>query len=418
MTQVSGRANSPGVSDLDFLNAARDNRDRTAKSRMRAATGVSVAVTVCWAVYVTASGQWDRVADRWAAALTMIFGSFVAGSTPQGGGAVAFPVFTKLLKIPTEVARTFSLSIQTIGMGAATASILITRRRVEWRAIAIGVPPAIVAFIAAVYLLGDGDTTFWPATVPGPYVKVTFTLVLAAMAWVVLLGQRIPVRLVGEALPDLNRRLMVALVLSGILGGTAAALVGSGADVFAYLFVVVLFGIDPKVGVPTSVVAMTCISVVGFILLGLVDGQLATTLNAAGDTVIEVGGQRTNLRADRHDLFGLWLASVPVVAWGAPLGSLVASRLSARQLVTFVISLALLEVLSTAIFLEELRTSLPLATFAIVGLIVSLGGLTVLARNRQRLFGLPGVAGGTTLVRNRLDITDTYTEALDSTDKS
>ncbi|MFL6307311.1 MAG: hypothetical protein ACJ72H_27575 [Candidatus Sulfotelmatobacter sp.] len=33
-------------------------------------------------------------------AVTMIFGSLVGGGTSEGGGAIAFPVFTKLLHIP------------------------------------------------------------------------------------------------------------------------------------------------------------------------------------------------------------------------------------------------------------------------------------------------------------------------------
>ena len=118
-----------------------------------------MAVTLSWAFYVTASGQWERVADNWASGVTMIFGSFVAGSTPQGGGAVAFPVFTKLLEIPSEVARTFSLSIQSIGMGAATLGILINRRSIDLRAVAIAAPASIAGFLLGYLLLVDQPAT-------------------------------------------------------------------------------------------------------------------------------------------------------------------------------------------------------------------------------------------------------------------
>ncbi len=50
----------------------------------------------------------------------MVFGSFVAGSTAAGGGAVSFPVFTKLLHIPADEARTFGLLIQSVGMTMAS----------------------------------------------------------------------------------------------------------------------------------------------------------------------------------------------------------------------------------------------------------------------------------------------------------
>lgn len=40
--------------------------------------------------------------------ITMIFGSFLGGFTCEGGGAVSFPVFTKLLNIEPSIARDFS----------------------------------------------------------------------------------------------------------------------------------------------------------------------------------------------------------------------------------------------------------------------------------------------------------------------
>ena len=92
-------------------------------ARVRLAWVLPAVATITWVVYVAAEGHLGRVLDQWAAAVTMVFGSFVAGSTPAGGGAVAFPVFTKVLEIPPAVARTFSLSIQATGMVMASATI-------------------------------------------------------------------------------------------------------------------------------------------------------------------------------------------------------------------------------------------------------------------------------------------------------
>jgi hypothetical protein len=47
--------------------------------------------------------------------ITMIFGSMVAGATSEGGGAVAFPVMTLVLKIQPTIARDFSLMTQSCG---------------------------------------------------------------------------------------------------------------------------------------------------------------------------------------------------------------------------------------------------------------------------------------------------------------
>lgn len=395
--------------DVSFLDSSSDARRRRHRDRARRGLLISGAITLSWILAVTATGAWGRVFDNWAAAVTMVFGSFVAGSTPQGGGAVAFPVFTKILDVPAEVARSFSLCIQTVGMGAASLSILVNRRRVEWQAVVIGAPVAIAAFLATLLLAGNRDALFWPSRIPGAYVKVTFTLVLISMAWVVFLGWRTPVRRIDRALPELNGRLRVALVVAGILGGTASALVGSGADVFIYLFVVVLFGVDPRIGIPTSVIVMAIVSTVGFVVLGLVDGQLDITLDAAG-AVTAVGGTSVGapLEAGRYDLYGLWLAATPIVAWGAPLGAWVASRLRPRHLVMFVMALSVAETISTIVFLDDLHDDAGLIVYGALGLAVSLVSLSWLAANRRRVFDLPAIDPGATLSRVDVEVTPDY----------
>ena len=127
------KANAFSIDADHMLDDAWAARIAIRKRRGRSAVAVSASLTLLWAVLVTLFGQWDRIADLWPATLTMVFGSVVAGSTPQGGGVVAFPVFTKVFGMPPEVARTFSLCIQSVGMIAATCWIIINRRPVEWR---------------------------------------------------------------------------------------------------------------------------------------------------------------------------------------------------------------------------------------------------------------------------------------------
>ncbi len=82
------------------------------------------AVVITWACYMTLTQKWSLIADFWPASVTMAFGSFIAGSTPAGGGAVAFPVFTKILGVSTATARTHALMIQAVGMSMASLFIL------------------------------------------------------------------------------------------------------------------------------------------------------------------------------------------------------------------------------------------------------------------------------------------------------
>ncbi|NOR69106.1 MAG: sulfite exporter TauE/SafE family protein, partial [Methylomarinum sp.] len=72
---------------------------------------------------------------NWPITLTMVFGSFIAGATSEGGGAIAFPIFTKVLHISPLDSKVFSLAIQSIGMMAATLTIIVIRIKVEWRVI-------------------------------------------------------------------------------------------------------------------------------------------------------------------------------------------------------------------------------------------------------------------------------------------
>lgn len=417
-----------GTGHLGFIDTGLAARERAHRRGWRMALLVSVSVTLVWLVYVIAAGAWGRVGRNWESAATMVFGSFVAGSTPQGSGAVAFPVFTKGLDVSSEVARTFSLCIQTVGMGTAALAIFLTRRQISWRSLFRALPWALIGFAVALLLLSDPSRPFTPSHVPSSYVKVGFTLIVASMALITYLGSRVPVRLVQREAPPMNRRLWGVIIVTSLLGGLATGLTGSGADVFLTLGVVVLMAVDTKVGIPTSVVFMAILSVVGFVALGVVGGQLDVTVS--GETVVALGGEPVvdgaepglapqfgdegdPLPARQTDLFGLWLAAVPVAAWAGPLGSAVAARMSTRKLIVFVCSLAGLETLSTIVFLEELRTDPSLISFAVVGLLVLGAGLWWLTSHRLEVLGLPRLEHSRAVSRADIALSPHYRRALE-----
>ena len=89
-------------------------------------------VLVSWLIYVQGIDLMSLYGRRWPAALTMIFGSFIAGSSPEGSAAIAYPVFTLLLDIAPPIARNFAFAIQSIGMTSASLLILGLRIKVEW----------------------------------------------------------------------------------------------------------------------------------------------------------------------------------------------------------------------------------------------------------------------------------------------
>lgn len=310
-----------------------------------------------------------------------MFGSFVAGATPQGGGAVAFPVFTKLLGVNAPVARTFSLSIQAVGMGIAALIILVTRRPISLKAVGWGGASGLTGFLVGLLVVSDPTSDYWSSYIPGPFVKVSFTLVLGAMSWVVIASLRRPHR--GTLELTWNRRVTLGIVAAGIVGGVGSALTGSGVDVAVFIFVVILCGLHPRVAVPTSILAMAVVSVAGLAILGIAGGQLSVYLDPSGAVVGMGAMDMAPAPAAQYDLFGLWLASIPIVIWGAPLGTWVAHVVHERGLIVLVGGLAAAEVLSTALFLDDLRTDHALQTFAVLGLATAIAGLSWAARNRS-----------------------------------
>ena len=116
------------------------------------------------------------------------------------------------------------------------------------------------------------------------------------------------------------------------------------------------------------------------------------------------------------DLFGMWLAAIPVVAWGAPLGAWIAARMTARMLVGLALTIATLEIASTIVFLDDLRTNRALAIYATAGAAISIAGITLLANNRQHLFKLVDVDRSESLKRTSVEVAPTYQRDISGDD--
>ncbi len=338
--------------------------------------------TIVWLVVVLSFGFLDRVVDNWEATLTMVFGSFLAGSSPEGGGAVAFPVFTKAMGVPGPIARTFGLSIQAVGMTMAVISIYLSRRPIHVRAAVMGSISAIVGFLAAVFLFGEPDEVFWPSSIGPAWAKATFSIVLATTSFLMIRHLRADPK--DHTSLRWTPRYDLGVVLVSLAGGVLSSLTGTGANILLFLFLLVLADLDPRIALPTALTVMTAVSIVGFVLFAVVNRQLDVVVEAG--RVVNVGGNVTDLDATNSDLLGLWLAAIPVVVWGAPLGSLVASRVKEEHLVGFVAVLAGVEVFTTFILVHELRTELSLITYLAVGLLFLPTFCVVCQRHRFRLF--------------------------------
>ncbi len=304
-------------------------------NRGRLSWGLSGVATVGWAVAVLATGLGSRVVANWEATITMLFGSVLAGSSPEGGGAVAFPVFTKALQVPGPVARTFGLSIQAVGMTMASISILMSGREFHRRAAVVGSVAAITGFVVAVAAFGRPDELFWPPSIGTPWVKASFSIVLATTSILMLRHLRAHGRAEGyvHVPPAWNRRFDAGLVTVAVIGGFLASLTGTGANIAVFLFLVVVADVAPKSALPTAIMAMAAVSIVGLVLFGIIDGQL--DVEVVGDRVVAVGSAPADLDAGRADLHaqGAIDAITKLLVAFARLSAAAAARLSARVIV-------------------------------------------------------------------------------------
>ncbi|MCB1099704.1 MAG: sulfite exporter TauE/SafE family protein [Verrucomicrobiae bacterium] len=282
----------------------------------------ALAILLCvWCTAMQVTGNWHLLRDHWQMSATMVLGSFVAGSTPAGGGAVAFPVFTKVLAVKSSDAALFGLMIQSIGM--SMASLFIISRRIPfygtvYRWAAIG---GSISVVPAVLLL----------KIPAPLPKLLFSCLIFAFGlvlyWMQSTSSNEPGTLADDA-PRFSPRQRLHLLLTGMAGGVLASQLGSGADMLSFIVMIVALGLAPKKAIPTTVLTMATISVAGFLAkLALQPGEIGI-------------------------VWHYWAVSVPVVAIGAPLGAFVLSKLPQQVVVRWVLALIVAEVASTLLVID------------------------------------------------------------------
>ncbi len=304
-------------------------------------------ILTTWTVYMTVSSSWGLFREGWPVSLTMAIGSFIAGSTPQGGAAVAFPVFTKVLRIPPADARTFGLMIQTIGMGMATVTIIGRRIRIL---------PRVIVWATLGGVFGQVLGTYY-FVVPNPYPRVLFSLGAAAFGVALAFSRWAMAWSPRPGLPGWSNRYRAMFFVTGIFGGMAAAHTGSGADMLIFIVLTLIFGVDVKVSTPTTVIIMALNSMVGFFLHGVVSQDIGPMWEA-------------------------WLVAVPIVAFGAPLGALTVNRIGSDILIAALIGLITVE-FATTLWLIPFTPTMIWLTFLLIVLCAACFAGMLVYRQRQ-----------------------------------
>lgn len=249
----------------------------------------------------------------------MVFGSAIAGGTCLGGGAVAFPVFTKVLHISPHDAKIFSLAIQSVGMTSASVAICLTGIRVEWRVIRWA---SLGGFVGI--FLGSG---FLAPLLPSDAIKMSFTVMLLSFAITLLALNRSP-RELYTGMPVWRMRERGIWLIVGLMGGIMSGLVGSGIDVFAFSVMVVMFRLCEKVATPTSVIVMAVNAMAGFALQFFVFQDFPDLVR------------------------NCWFAAIPVVVVGAPVGAMLCNLLRRETIAQILIGLIFVELTSSLLLIK------------------------------------------------------------------
>lgn len=273
-----------------------------------------------WLAIVLGGNYLTEALEHWRIALAMLFGSYVAGSTPMGGGTVGFPILVLVMDLPASLGRNFGLAIQSIGMVSASIFVLCSRQPIAYSLLR----PAMLASCVGTPL---------GAALVAPYIsdlviKLTFAVVWCSFGLMLIFNLNEVSRntaSVQQTKPG-HRSLGV---LVGFFGGIVASIIGVGIDMLIFAAMVLRYRADLKVAVPTSVILMAMTSVVGI----------------TSNLVLAALSPRFALSSE---LFYSWLAAAPVVAVGAPLGSFVVQRIPRAPTLAFVSLLCILQFIWTA----------------------------------------------------------------------
>jgi uncharacterized membrane protein YfcA len=279
-----------------------------------------LATYAVWAAYMALHDSWKLFYHYFYMSITMVFGSFVAGASSEGGGAVAFPVMTLIFKIHPADARNFSLAIQSAGMVAATLWIVARRIRIERHYLKWGFIGGTAGIIFGSYFIAP--------YVPPAYAKMLFVSFWLSFGIALFIVNYYRQRNVRDELPGLNKGQQAELIAIGFIGGILSAVLGSGIDICTFSFVTMKYRLSEKVATPTSVVLMASNAVVGFLLHQFV------------------------LHDINPEVYNYWLVCIPVCILGAPLGAMTASLAKRLHIVNFLCAVILIQFVGAILILK------------------------------------------------------------------
>lgn len=285
-----------------------------------------------WAATLYLTSNFDLVVEYWPILPTMLLGSLIAGTTPAGGGAVAFPVLTLVFSLHPSVARDFSVMIQSVGMSAAALSIIIARAEVDWKLVRIGLSSSLPGIVLGMYVIAP--------RLPPTQTKVFFVSLWLAFGMVLFLTSKNTQSV--TQLPKLKTVSLTCLILGGIFGGIITGITGSGLDIALFSVAALSFSLHEGVATRSSIIMMAVASLITF-------------------------GLRGASASISPETFNYWLVAIPAVLFGAPFGALV-SRKKSRHFTILILSAAVsIQFIGACCILPMTRPLVLLSTATLLG---------------------------------------------------
>jgi len=272
-----------------------------------------IVVITAWFWYMSVNNMFSILSENVYVMITMIFGSFVAGSSPEGSASIAYPMFTLYLGIAPDVARNFAFAIQSVGMTAASIYILNKKIALDWNYI-------IYVSFGGLFGLLFGTYNLVPYIQP-MMAKLIFVSLWLAFGIVLYLENRKQTRIIYDKIILFSHSDRINLILFGFIGGGISSLFGTGINIFTFCFLVIYYKVNEKVATPSSIIIMTIETIAGFALHGLIIKDIS------------------------KESYDMWLSCIPIVIFFAPLGAYVVNKISRITFTNFLYFIFLIQYL-------------------------------------------------------------------------
>lgn len=258
-----------------------------------------------WAVLFAVYNSIQFLIEHWYYPAMMFAGAFVAGFTPEGGGAVAFPVLSVFLHVDRVLARDFSMMIQSIGMTSASIWILTHKDtdRSDYQPCFVIVPVCILGTVLGFMYLQK---------IPVYIIQALFLSLSATFVTAYYFSAHRGTQTRLSIKSNLDIFYLGALL---IVGGMVSSLFGTGGDILLYMFLITRFNMTAKIAVRISIVLQACVSIFGFCYRAFIDHGL------------------TNYQIKT------WMCAYPVVLFMAPFGAYILARLHVDWMLRGIIAL-------------------------------------------------------------------------------